>query len=232
MATMIKLIASILMFIDHMGVIFFPSSYFLRAIGRFSMPLFAYCLARGYYYSSSHGTLKKYFRNMAVIAVVSQIPFSLMQGGNIALGLNTCFTWLFSLLLLFLMNDRRFACCRHLIVVFSIFLIGGLQFIPWLCADYGMYGILVPVVLYYGLFEHKYDTYRAGVLIVALWGYHTLVEAQGSSLLQIISVGALPMVLWLSSIDDEIRFPKWFSYLFYPIHITLLLLVKGIVTTF
>ena len=48
---MIKLLATLFMFIDHVGMILFPDIRDLRLIGRISMPLFAYCVARGFYYT-------------------------------------------------------------------------------------------------------------------------------------------------------------------------------------
>ena len=47
---MLKLIACLTMIIDHIGVIFFPSMLIFRIIGRLSMPLFAYSLAKGFKY--------------------------------------------------------------------------------------------------------------------------------------------------------------------------------------
>ena len=58
---MIKLFALITMVIDHIGLVFFPNVIIFRIIGRLSMPLFAYCVARGYYIIASK---KDIFPNM------------------------------------------------------------------------------------------------------------------------------------------------------------------------
>lgn len=77
-----KGIALLAMTIDHVGLVFgqdgwnlipFDSSA-LRAIGRISFPLFAFCLAEGWHRTHDR---KKYFLNITVGAAVSQIPFSM-----------------------------------------------------------------------------------------------------------------------------------------------------------
>ena len=47
----IKLLAAVLMVIDHIGAIFFPQIVWLRCVGRISFPLFAYMLAVGCKYT-------------------------------------------------------------------------------------------------------------------------------------------------------------------------------------
>ena len=77
---MIKVVAAALMVIDHIGYIFFPDMLIWRLIGRLSMPLFAYGIAKGYEYSRQKGTLWKYFWKLILFSAVSQFPFFLMAG--------------------------------------------------------------------------------------------------------------------------------------------------------
>ena len=49
----IKLIACLLMAIDHIGYHLFPNIVILRIIGRLSMPLFAFLIAEGCYYTKN-----------------------------------------------------------------------------------------------------------------------------------------------------------------------------------
>ena len=43
----LKIIGAVSMFIDHVGVLFFPRVLFLRIIGRLAFPIFAYLIAEG-----------------------------------------------------------------------------------------------------------------------------------------------------------------------------------------
>ena len=49
----IKILACILMAIDHIGFHLFPDLIILRIIGRLSMPLFAFFIAEGCYYTKN-----------------------------------------------------------------------------------------------------------------------------------------------------------------------------------
>ena len=49
----LKILACVFMFIDHLGVIIFPDVYILRAVGRLAMPLFAWMLAEGCFYTKN-----------------------------------------------------------------------------------------------------------------------------------------------------------------------------------
>lgn len=75
---MIKTLAALFMLIDHLGLILFPESYWLRIIGRISMPLFAYCIARGFYFSEKKDRIKYYLHKLVLFSVVSQIPFTIL----------------------------------------------------------------------------------------------------------------------------------------------------------
>ena len=99
---MIKLIAAITMIIDHAGIILFPDFKILRTIGRIAMPLYGYCIARGFYYSElKNTTIKKYARNIAIFAVISQIPYSYVTLKYVnKFYLNIGFVWLFSIIIL------------------------------------------------------------------------------------------------------------------------------------
>ena len=72
----IKLVATILMVIDHVGLLFFPQILWFRAVGRLAFPLFAWCIANGAYYSKNRET---YLKRLFLFALVAQIPFILMS---------------------------------------------------------------------------------------------------------------------------------------------------------
>ena len=71
----LKIIAIITMLIDHIGYVFFPDRIELRIIGRISFPLFAYCIAVGFLYTSN---IKKYILRLAAFSILSQ-PFYVLS---------------------------------------------------------------------------------------------------------------------------------------------------------
>jgi hypothetical protein len=214
---MIKLFACLFMLIDHIGYLFFPQYLVLRAIGRLSMPLFAYCVARGYYYSEQKGKVKKYALNMTAFALVSQLPYHFFVKGTLNIGA----TWLLSILLLFfLMKERRhgvmFAACM------GIFLLS--VFIP---VDYGLCGVLYPLCFYLFILRARKPLYVfAGT--AALFAIYTA-QNGSSGLTQVFTMLTLPVLLLLERFDGLVHINKRFFYAFYPVHITILLIIKSII---
>lgn len=221
---MIKVFAMLLMLVDHIGAILLSDLWILRLIGRLSMPLFAYGVARGYYYTSLKGDVRRtgrYIYRMAGLAVASQVPYLAMHGWDIKIGWNICTTWVLSLLVLLIMDCskgvRRIA---YFICIVGVILL--------LLPEFGIFGVFLPVLFYYCYFDKKYDTYKLLVLMIALWAVY-VVLTKGSALTQAFSFMALPLIAVLRKVDDKISVPKWFSYAFYPIHIVILLLVERMV---
>lgn len=66
----IKILAAILMVIDHIGVILFPNVLLLRIIGRLSFPLFAFMIAEGAKYTKNK---LKYFLGIFILGIICQI---------------------------------------------------------------------------------------------------------------------------------------------------------------
>lgn len=81
-AFVLKLLALIAMLIDHIAYVFGWEGWDLlpvdastvRYIGRLSFPLFALCIVNGWKHTSNK---EKYFTNLCVCALLSQIPFSM-----------------------------------------------------------------------------------------------------------------------------------------------------------
>lgn len=69
----LKLIALFTMFIDHLGMLFFPEMTWMRTIGRIAFPIFAYQLALGFLYTRSRS---KYALRLFLFAIIAQFPYS------------------------------------------------------------------------------------------------------------------------------------------------------------
>ena len=71
----LKIIAIILMVIDHIGLYMYnrlqPNTYYLfRSIGRLAMPIFVYLIIQGFFYTKN---LKKYIFRIFILATITQI---------------------------------------------------------------------------------------------------------------------------------------------------------------
>ncbi len=90
----LRLLALMLMCVDHAGLALFPSSGIFRCVGRLSFPLYCFLLAQGYRHTRD---VRAYGRRLLLAAILSEIPFDLLIFGRDACAVEQ--TVLFSLLL-------------------------------------------------------------------------------------------------------------------------------------
>lgn len=251
---MIKLIAVITMIIDHIGVVFFPQYTILRIIGRIAMPLFAYCIARGFFYTNNKG---KYFAYMIAFAAISQVPFHYMRiagrGGVISfdnigatvieafsLGAhyNIMVTWL--LAMIFLLGLNRFISkrCDGLLLT-AAFLMAPIIVSFHLAFDFGLYGVILPALFYVTFYGRSVaeGTSKKDV-VIRVFDYvnvfifvaiATYVLWVGRSTLQFYAVLAIPLIPLTMSIDNKVKLPKLFFYFSYPVHIAVLVVIAWMI---
>ena len=209
----LKWIAVVTMTIDHTGAILLPEYSILRIVGRLSFPLFSYLLVLGL---ESTRNARNYFARLFFFAFVSQVPFYLALGVQPLDHLNIFFT--LSSGLVFIHFHRKNP------------LVALLPFIPALVLnlDYGIYGILLIGCMYL----LRRDT-ELGIISVFVLNLSSLLVSSS----QFLSLLALPIILALEKgylgmvrkSAGKAMYPKWrkyFFYLFYPLHLTVLYAVK------
>ncbi|MBL1177805.1 TraX family protein [Pantanalinema sp. GBBB05] len=192
----IKLLAAMLMLVDHIGAIFFPSMAIFRIVGRFSFPLFILLLVDGEQYTRNFG---QYGLRLLLLGILSQPIF--WQLFRTSQG-NILFTLLLGLLCLRLV--RAFPQWQLL-----IWLLGG-TIAQWLLLEYRAYGIVAIALI------HRLQ-------ISAVWwagwiGLHLglVMIAPNFATLQFPAVFA-PFLLYLAN-HQRGQQARWF-YLFYPLHL-------------
>lgn len=223
----LKGIAAALMFTDHVGAILLPEVPVLRCVGRLAFPIFAFFIAEGYAHTRDFG---RYFRRLAILAVVSEIPFNLENGAVFDLARqNVLFTFCLALLTLrgleALGRERgfgRWAGCG--LVLAAGFAAGEL-----LRTDYGGWGV-VTVALLYLCRDGKYAKLWLLLAMAAVnglgMGSLTMPVFGGEMPIQIFAVAALP-VIWLYNGQAGPKGLRRAFYVFYPAH---LLVLEGIRT--
>lgn len=223
----LKGIAAALMLTDHVGAILLPEVPALRCVGRLAFPIFAFFIAEGYAHTRDFG---RYFRRMAILAVVSEIPFNLENGAVFDLTRQNVL-WTFCLALLTLRGlealgrERgfgRWAGCG--LVLAAGFAAGEL-----LRTDYGGWGV-VTVALLYLCRDGKYAKLWLLLAMAAVnglgMGSLTMPVFGGEMPIQIFAVAALP-VIWLYNGQAGPKGLRRAFYVFYPAH---LLVLEGIRT--
>lgn len=212
------------MLIDHVGFGFFPQIIALRFIGRVSMPIFAFCIARGYDSARRHGTVNNYITRMVVFAAVSQIPYAIYfrapTDGNIGV------TWLFSLLIL---NNLEKEGKSALNYAAAALLAIGMQVIHM---DYGLYAFLWVLVFYYTLIKDKKE--QVPLLLAGCLAILAASRAYGSFFFEVqlyafISVPVILIVRKFDTLRSTSLFGKYFFYVFYPAHLAVLAFIGDVI---
>lgn len=220
----LKLIAVVSMLVDHCAHILwtgepafreplfilagteFTGYFILRKIGRIAFPIFCFLLAEGYQHTRDR---RKYGRDLLIFALLSELPFNLMSGGTlwypekqnvfVTLLLGYAFAYVY---------DLDWDELRKIIAFLILSLIAVLA-----KADYGLPGALLVLLLYalrrrpalrmilaYPLLSGGIAAFAAFVPIGLYNGQRGFIRAK-----------------WM----------KYAFYLFYPVHILALWMVKN-----
>lgn len=205
---MVTLFAFTFMLFDHFRIAFCPDNIFLLAVGRLAFPLFAWGITRGYKVTKS---FYKYSLRLLILAVVSQLPFELfLRSGHF----NVCFTLLAGLVALKLIDSKVSILLKWpLIILLSLVS----QFAGF---EYGIYGILTIVIFY--VFGDRY-------INIVLQGVLTLAYIIAFSINPVQIVAALSPILIYFLRDYDFKVNRAIRYGFYPVHLTLLYVLKDII---
>lgn len=199
----IKLLAALLMLIDHIGVVLLPQLAILRVIGRFSFPLFAWLLVQG----ERHTTrFRRYALRLLGFGLLSQPIYMLtfrVQRPNI----------LFVLLvgLLCLRLARTFPRWQLFIWLGSGALAAAVDL------EYGSYGIAVIALISW--FDSTWIWWISWLLL------HLLIWLVSPNLGQSQAPAIAAPLLFSLATQERGAKARWF-YWFYPVHLLILWLIE------
>ena len=213
----LKIIAIITMFIDHIGYAIFGNFSFFNYIGRISFPIFAFQISEGYTHTKN---LKKYFLRLFIFAIISQIPFMLF--GKIIsndFSLNIFFTLLLGLVCIYIYDKSKY----KILSIIAFILIGILA--EFAHCDYGFYGVAI-IFLFY-VFKNDIIKSSIAFMIATAVKYLVPILKHGfyDVYLYLFICTLLPIIFISLYNGKKGKDTKYLLYLFYPIH---LLLIYGI----
>ncbi|MEG2123381.1 MAG: TraX family protein [Clostridium sp.] len=220
--TTLKLIAMTIMLIDHMGTAliqkgvmstdynesWYMVAILMRLVGRLAFPIFAFLLVEGFLHTHD---VKRYFLNLAVFAVISEVPFDLAIFDRVWEGnyQNVYFTLAIGLLTLILLDRLE---NRRILQGVTILLACGTATL--LKTDYGALGILMMTGLY--LFRkdpRKQLTAGAVIAFIESWSYGG-----------IAALAFIPIRFYYGERGNTTF--KYVFYWFYPVHLFLLYIIR------
>lgn len=228
----LKWIALITMVIDHVGHFLFPEYFFLRVIGRIAFPIFTYLFAFSYRHSSNRKNLAI---RVWISAILGQVLMTVFGAGEII-----SIFFLFGLaIIMFELMDRGLDWTIILIAVSAEFF----------GVDYGAYGIFVLYFFYkfHDSFKIQASSYIVLTLFFTLfpfmipdnWSYIPLIlnnffDFGWQYLVQSFSIVSMIFIAFLNKEKPKsYAYPynlieKYFFYIFYPTHLALLAVLRGL----
>lgn len=215
----LKIIAIILMLIDHLSVIL-PQEIGMicKIIGRLAFPIFAFLLVEGYFYTKN---IKKYISRLVIFGAISQIPYIFYFHNGY---LNIFFTLATGLVTMYI-SDYKFHNKKDTNTEIQVILIVGIMILAEILhIEYGIYGIMT--ILIFKLLKDDFKGIVRGqalingvyCLMAFITSVNWLVLSQG------LAVLALPIIKKYN--NEKGKSLKYFFYVFYPLHITILYFIK------
>lgn len=213
----LKLIAVAAMTVDHISAVFFPSEIWMRLIGRLTMPIMAFLISEGYHYTRS---VRKYLFRLLIFAIVSQVPYMLAFGIN---NLNVMFTLAISVLLLAIETSYMSNLLRVLLT-FSLLLVS-------VFCDWSLFGVLFVYVFYRYRGNFKRQALSFCIVVVLQIAVHALMSFPSRNLDYFVNAGTIAALPLLSLYNlRRGRDVRYFFYIYYPVHLAVLALLRYLIT--
>lgn len=220
----LKLIAICTMLIDHMGYTLFPGVMWLRCVGRVAFPIFCFLIAEGCVYTHDR---KKYAARLLVFALLSEIPYNLMNSGMIwdPYDQNVLWTLLTGALVCWLIDWALKKCTPLSFVLTGAVMLAAYWLLEIGNTDYGGWGMLL-VAAFYGV--HRAPSGAVVKMIAQAFGlaFFSLGVMGGYLSIELWSLVSLaPIWLYNGQRGFSHKAVQYGFYAFYPVHILILSLI-------
>ncbi len=219
----LKIIACITMFIDHLRFINHELNIPCIYVGRFAFPIFAFLISQGYIHTKNK---KLYLGRLFAFAIISQLPAYFLFTPNFFY-LNVYFTLALGLLCILLV-DKMHSKYLSYILVFAIAILAEV-----LGCDYGAIGVLMILTFYLTRNNKLYTSIAESILIIVSFSRKFVSYALTYNNIIYFSIQLVCTILSLSIIalyngkrGKYNKKVKMFFYWFYPVHLTVFCILK------
>lgn len=235
-ATDLKILAIIAMTVDHTAFLLLDQHsllyYFMRLFGRLTAPIMVFLLTEGYRHTRNR---KKYLARLFMFTGISQPVYFLFLYGRMPdsaakffLHWNVMFTLAIGLLVMILFDSEKIQ------TVPSLILLGVLISL----AHFGDWSYLIPAWTIIFFCYYNRDTKKMIVLFaLASVTLQTMLYLKKFDSFAMFSfqygtlLALIPISLYNGQRgnDRHKRLNRWFFYVYYPAHMVVLMLLKGII---
>ncbi len=216
----LKILAVLSMLSDHIGKELLPQFEILQIFGRLAFPIFSFMIAEGCYHTRDK---KKYLLKIAGLAAGCQLVYFIVER---SLYQNVLVTFSLSILTIFATDYF----IKKKSIVSGVLLASDIAGILLLCfvlpqylhgfhIDYGFFGLLIPVVVYFAP-KKQYKLLSAFLMLIPLCA--DLGGIQWYSLFSVVFIALY------NGKRGKLNL-KYLFYIFYPLHLALIYLIKIII---
>jgi len=235
----LKITASLTMLIDHIGAVLIYAAYLkawhaenyavsnaivpiyevMRVIGRIAFPIYCFLLVEGFHHTRN---VKKYMKRLAVGMLLSEIPFDLAFSGSIDWTMSSVMVTLLLGCGMMLSMERARTVWWKLALMLPFGIAADL-----LGSDYGGHGIAIIAMLYLTRGIPKEKLWRTAAFAVLLWfGAEVTVLGLTFPMELLGLVGVFLTFCYDGRKITKNKWVQWGFYLFYPVHILVLWIIK------
>ncbi|MHB1152265.1 MAG: TraX family protein [Eubacteriales bacterium] len=219
----LKIIAIILMFTDHLAAGFIPHEstvgVLLRIPGRIVAPIMCFFIAEGFFYTSN---LKKYIWRLFIFSLISHIPYILYfdyawwEATGVIWGL------LLGLIALAATKSDQFTIWKKLLIIALCSLFS-------IIADWNYVSVLW--IVSFGVFKGQHKKQMISFILIG-FVFHIIPSLVNFGWWHIYQLGiilTIPLLtLYKGNRGKRLKIIKWGFYIFYPLHLILLYILRYI----
>ena len=232
----IKIFACIFMLIDHIGFFLFPNIIVLRYIGRLALPLFAFFIAEGAYYTKNK---IRYLLSILLLGLsISLFIYIFTKDFEI----NILISFSLSLIMIFLFDlvrkyifEKKIMLTILFSIIFLSYSIALIIFIYNYYIEYASFGILIPFFL--SLTQSKYYknpnpsneivksiTFILSFILCMVISYY-FIPINTNLAIQKYGIFSVIFILLYNNKRGKYNL-KYLFYIFYPLHVAILYLIS------
>lgn len=225
-ANVLKWVALITMFIDHIGAGIIEPRYYpmmrtedtiIRMIGRIAFPIFCFLLVEGYTYTRNKW---KYAANLLIFAILSEVPFDILFREHFTWSYqNVYFTLLIGLFAIIVADKaEKIQTNSILIRLVQLMVMGVFAYIAYLFrTDYSFWGVCLICILYFARKKGlEWECLMGGLFMLT----------RPSEMIAVISF----MLIYFYNGKRKNTINKYIFYAMYPIHMTLYIVIRVLLT--
>ena len=238
-ADVLKLIAISAMLIDHIAWLFLPTDSALgiicHVLGRLTIPIMCYFIAEGFFYTKSKW---KYALRLGIFVVIAHLPyfFFCLQSFDITwqgflsslLSTSVMLPLLLGLIALIVIHTKNMNSVLKIVVVVALGLLSIL-------GDWSWYAFLW--IIGFSVFRGKKKLQMIffasiAAVFVLMQTLPPLINGDSNWVVNLFQLGlflAIPLLMMHSSLPKPRRALKWSFYVFYPLHLLILVLIKVLI---